>query len=237
MDIRQFIAFPPEEIANTENKVPALLIYGFNIFAKCLVSALLTEASIKPRHAESVGIAAAQIFSMESFIYKGIHLSDILWAKYRVVCPALWGFNGDVNTEEGKRALGWWREEANGPFIGEQAHLDRMTALGAGFGAITLRNFGKSARRNPFPNIIFWKSISKILAIPPSQLTDTQITLLHNMLRFSGERILTFFGQFGLALLRRAIIKLPAAFERQTMPVNQLKVLKETYERDYNIKL
>lgn len=112
-----------------------------------------------------------------------------------------------------------------------------MTALGAGFGALTLRNFGKSARRNPFPNIIFWTSISKILAIPPGQMTDTQITLLHNMLHYTGGRILIFFGQIGLALLRRAIITLPATLERQTMPVNQLKLLKETYGRDYHIKL
>lgn len=237
VDIRRFLAYPPKEIADSEHKVPALLIYGLNIFAKCLISALITEASINPAHAESIGIVAAQIFSMDSFIYQGIHMSDILWAKYRVVCPALWGFNGDDKTEEGKLALGWWREEASGPFIADQAHLDRMTALGAGFSAITLRNFGKSARRNPFPNIIFWDSINKILAIPAAEMRDTQITLLHTMLRFSGERILTFFGRFGLSLLQRAIIKLPAALERQTMSVHQLKVLRETYLRDFNIWL
>lgn len=237
VDIRQFIAFPPDEIANSENKVPALLIYGLNILAKCLISALITEASINPAHAEPIGIVAAQIFSMDAFMYKGIHMSDILWAKYRVVCPALWGFTGNEKTDTGRRALGWWREEANGPFISEQAHLDRMTALGAGFSSLTLRNFGRTSRRNPFPNTMFWTSINKVLAIPASEIQDTQVTLLQSMLRSSEERILTFFGHIGLALLRKAIVDLPSALQRKTMPVNQLKLLQETYLRDKNIVL
>ena len=235
VDIRQFIAFPPPEIAAEENKVPVMLIYGLNIFAKCLVSALITEASINPAHAEPIGIVAAQIFSLDAFMYKGIHMSDILWAKYRVVCPALWGFTGSEKTEAGRKALGWWREEAGGPFISEQAHLDRMTALGAGFSSLTLRNFGKAQRRNPFPNTIFWTSIQKILSISPAEMQDTQITLLQSMLKSSEERVFTFFGQFGLVILRKAIVELPAALPRKTMPVTQLKLLQETYMRSKNV--
>ncbi|KAJ5578016.1 uncharacterized protein N7459_006980 [Penicillium hispanicum] len=237
VDVSQFIAFPPQEIAQSENKAPALLIYGLNIFAKSLVSALVTEASINPGHAEPIGILAAQIFSMDAFMYKGIHMSDILWAKYRVVCPALWGFTGNEKTEAGRRALGWWREEAGGPFVSEQTHLDRMTALGAGYAAITLRNFGRTQRRNPFPNTMFWNSMQKILSIPPVELQDTQITLLQTMLKNSAERILGFFGQIGLVLLRRAVVDLPAALPRQSMCVNQLKLLREIYAKDKNIIL
>lgn len=232
------MAFPPPEIANSEdNKAPALLIYGLNIFAKALISALITEASINPGHAEPVGIVAAQIFSMDAFMYKGIHMSDILWAKYRVVCPALWGFTGDEKTNAGRRALGWWRDEAGGPFVSDQAHADRMTALGAGYAALSLRNFGKTQRRNPFPNTMFWTSLTKILAIPPGEMQETQVTLLGSMLRSSGERILGFFGQFGLLLMRRAIVDLPEALPNKTMGVNQLKLLRELYQREKNIDL
>jgi nucleoporin GLE1 len=237
VDIRQFLAFPPEEIASSENKVPALLIYGLNIFAKCLISALVTEASIQPAHAEPVGILAAQIFSTETFMYKGVHMSDIMWAKYRVVCPALWGFTGREDTESGRRAIGWWRTESGGPFVTEQTHLDRMTALGAGFAALTLRNFGKTTRRNPFPNTMFWHSLQKILSLPPSEILDTQVTILQSMLRNSGDRILGFFGQIGLVLVRKAVVDLPPTLNRTTMPVNQLKLVKELYYREHNILL
>lgn len=237
VDIKEFIVCPPDEIANSENKVPALLIYGFNMFAKALVSVLINEASIKPEHAEPIGILAAQIFSMDMFVFKGIHLSDILWAKYRVVCPALWGFTGNEKTDAGRKALGWWREEPGGPFVNEQTHLDRMTALGAGYAALTLRNFGKTQRRNPFPNSMLWKTLTTLLAIPPSELQNTQITLLYTMLRSSGERIVGFWGQYGLLLLRKAIVELPTKLARNTIIVTQLKVLRDTYKRDLNLAI
>ncbi|KAL2871974.1 putative RNA export mediator Gle1 [Aspergillus lucknowensis] len=238
VDIRQFIAFPPEDITKSDDsKVPALLIYAMNILAKSLISSLITEASINQGHAEPIGIMAAQIFSMDAFVYKGHHMVDILWAKYRVVCPALWGFSGNEKTEAGRLALGWWREAPDGPFISEQGHADRMTALGAGFAALTLRNFGKTARKNPFPNTLFWISMHKILSIPPSEIQETHVTLLSAMLRSSAERIVGFFGHIGLALMRRAIVDLPNSLPKQSMAVNQLKLLRDLYKREKNIIL
>ncbi|KAJ5135697.1 uncharacterized protein N7515_004975 [Penicillium bovifimosum] len=237
VDIRKFIAFPPEEIANSENKVPAMLIYGLNIFAKSLVSSLLAEASIKHSHAEPIGIVAAQIFSFDIFTYKGIHMSDIMLAKYRVVCPALWGFTGNDKTEGGRRVLGWWRSADTGSWIPESAHMDRMTALGAGFAAITLRSFAKSPRQNPFPNTMFWATLHKILAIPPAELQETQVALLAALLRSSGERIIGFFGQYGVALMRYAIVDLPRKLQRETMAVTQLSTLRDLYLREKNVLL
>lgn len=236
VDIRQFLAFPPEHIANADNaNVPALLIYGFNVLAKCIISSLLTEASLHPSHAEPIGIVAAQIFSSESFLYRGHPMSDILWAKYRVICPALWGFYGNEKTPEGRRAIGWWRDGKDGPFIPEQGHIDRMTALGAGFSALTLRNFGKTNRKNPFPNTIFWHSMHKILSIPTAEVQETHFTLLASVLRSAPERVLGFFGVSGLAMLRKAITDLPNSRKHQTMAVHELRLLRELYWREKNI--
>ncbi|EAU38979.1 conserved hypothetical protein [Aspergillus terreus NIH2624] len=236
VNICDYLAFPPPEIANSgDTQVPAMLIYGLNIFSKSLISALLTEASLNQGHAEPVGIVAAQIFSMDAFIYKGCPMVDILWAKYRVVCPALWGFYGNEKTEGGRRALAWWRESPDGPYISEQGHADRMTALGAGFASITLRNFGKTPRKNPFPNHLFWFAMHKILSIPVDEIQETHVILLSAMLKSSAERIFGFFGHIGLGLMRRAIVDLPNALPRQSMGVNQLKLLKDLYKREKNI--
>lgn len=237
VDIAKFIAFPSQELATEENKVPAMLIYGLNVFSKSLISSLLAEAAIKQSHAEPIGIIAAQIFSFDIFTYKGLHMSDILWAKYRVVCPALWGFTGNDKTEGGRRTLGWWRLPDTKDWITEQNHMDRMTALGAGFAAITLRNFGKTTRQNPFPNTMFWTTMSKILAIPPAELQETQIALLAALLRSSGERIMGFFGQYGLALMHYAIVELPRKVQRESMALTQLTTLKELYMREKNIAI
>lgn len=164
-------------------------------------------------------------------------MSDLLWAKYRVVCPALWGFYGDEKTADGKRALGWWRESPDGPFVNEQAHVDRMTALGAGFAAITLRNFGRTNRRNPFPNDIFWHCLQKMVSIPISDIQDTHVLLLASALRAAPERIFGFFGQVGLGLLRRAIVDIPAGLGRTSMGLHQLTLLKEQYYREKHIMI
>ncbi|KAL4790258.1 hypothetical protein BDV19DRAFT_342724 [Aspergillus venezuelensis] len=236
VNIREFIAFPPEEIANSDtDKVPALMIYALNILAKSLIASLLNEASLNSGHAEPIGIVAAQIFSSAEFIYKGVHMVDILWAKYRVVCPALWGFNGNDKTEAGRRALGWKRDPSTGQHVRDQTHAERMNALGAGFAALTLRNFGRAKRRNPFPNTLFWYSMHKILTIPPSEIHETQVVLLVAMLRSSAERIACFFGHIGLALMRRAIVDLPASLPHKITGITQLTMLKDTYKRDKNI--
>lgn len=110
-----------------------------------------------------------------------------------------------------------------------------MTALGAGYAALTLRNFGKTPRKNPFPNQMFWYSMYKILSIPPDQLQETHISLLASMLRSSAERIVGFFGHVGLALMRKAIVDIPNTVPRQTMSVNQLRLLKDLYIREKSI--
>lgn len=230
------MAFPPAEIANSDdNKVPALLIYALNIFSKALIAGLLQEAGINIGHAEPIGIVAAQIFSLDAFVYKGHHMVDILLAKYRVFCPALWGFCGSEQTEGGRRAVGWRRDGPDGPWLSEQAHAERMTALGAGYAALTLRNFGKTTRKNPFPNTMFWQSMHKILSIPVDQIQDTHITLLTAMLKTSAERVVGFFGHVGLALMRLAIVDLPSQLPKETMSVKQLKLLKDLYQREKNI--
>ena len=232
VDIRQFIAFPPEHIQQSECPVPSLLIYCFNILSKCLIASLLTEASVNPLHAEPVGIVAAQLFSMDPFVYQGVPMSDILWAKYRVRCPALWGRYGDEKTESGRQAVGWWRTEPGGPYISELEHADRMTALGAGFSALTLRNFGRTRRANPFPNYLFWHTLYKLTSVPSEAIQDTHVILVGAMLRSSAERVVAFFGHVGLAALRWVIVGLPKTLPRQTTAVNQLKLLKDLYLRE-----
>jgi nucleoporin GLE1 len=236
VDVRKFIAFPSKDIANSnDTQVPAMLIYILNIFSKNLIAHLVTEAGINPGYAEPIGIVAAQFFSIDTFMYRGSPMVDILWAKYRVVCPALWGFYGDESTVEGKFAVGWRRVEPGGPFIKEQAHAERMTGLGAGFAALTLRNFGKTTRQNPFPNTLFWQAMHRIVTLPATELQDTHYYLLNALLRNSAERIVGFFGHIGLAAIRIAIVDLPNDAPKQSTAINTLRLLRELYRQEKSI--
>ena len=239
VDVRQFIAFPPSHITEAnpnDTQVPALMVYLLNIFSKAVIAQLIAEAGITPKYAEPLGILTAQIFSNDAFIYRGVSMIDVLLAKYHVVCPVLWGFYGSEKTDAGKDAVGWWRtERPNGEFIARQTHEERMNGLGAGFAAIALRNFSKTPRQNPYPNRNFWQALSYILNVPPAEVQDTHLVILTAMLRASAERIVRFWGDLGLAALKRAIVTFPASLPQKSTASRSLELLRDIYAREKNI--
>ncbi|KAG5295169.1 RNA export mediator Gle1 [Histoplasma ohiense] len=243
VDIREFLAFPPQYLAastnEAETKAPALLLYLLNIFSKAIIAQLIAEAGITPKYAEPLGVLTAQIFSMESFTYSGISMIDVLLAKYHAICPVLWGFYGNEATDVGKEAIGWWRERDDGRrFIPPQTHEERMIGLGAGFAAISLRNFSKTTRKNPMPNTHFWRACANILNVPPGEVQDTHLLVLSALLRHSALRIVGFWGDVGLALLRAAVVEFPAGLgERKSAARASVEILRDVFVREKCILL
>lgn len=207
IDVALYLATPPFQAADTQ--FSALLIYLLNIFAKAIISQFIDEAGVKPQMADSVGTAASHIFAVDNFRWKNVSLIDILLAKYHVVCPVLFGIYGDERTTQGKQRLGWSREDEVGRFIPEQRHFERMTGLGAGFAAISLRNYEKANARNPYPDYHYWQALARITNLRPSQITQTHFVVLKGMIQNSEERFLLFFGDAAVAALRLALIELP----------------------------
>ncbi|KAI9849067.1 MAG: hypothetical protein M1838_000297 [Thelocarpon superellum] len=215
VDVRQFLvasSSDPGDVASggSDGTLPGLLVYLINIFAKAIIAQFISEASVSPKAADPVGIVAVQIFASNDFRWRGRSLIDIMMAKFHVVCPVLWGVNGDERTAAGKARLGWWREETDGPWVSEQRHNERMTGLGAGFAAIALRNFAKSKLRNPYPNIRYWQALQCIVSVPPPQATSTHFVVLKAMVENYENRFLELYGSAAKAALRKALVDFPA---------------------------
>lgn len=176
---------------------------------------------------------------MESFTYSGISMIDVLLAKYHAICPVLWGFYGNEATDVGKEAIGWWRERDDSRrFIPPQTHEERMIGLGAGFAAISLRNFSKTTRKNPMPNTHFWRACANILNVPPGEVQDTHLLVLSALLRHSALRIVGFWGDVGLALLRAAVVEFPAGLgERKSAARASVEILRDVFVREKCILL
>lgn len=147
------------------------------------------------------------VFARPNYLFNGQSLIDILWAKYHKYCPVLFGIDGSERTKEGRMRLGWQIDKDTNSFVREQEHYDRMTGLGAGFAALTLRDFSKSKNANPAPNRIYWQSLARILNTPQPQVTH--FVLLKAMIENAVARILSLFGGAGLAALRQALILFP----------------------------
>ena len=232
VNVSTYLFKAPSNILNTMG--PGLLLYLLNIFAKSVINQFLSEAAVQPKLADSIGIIASSIFAQSELQWNGIPLIDILLAKFHAACPVLFGIYGPDTTIVGKTRLGWKKEE--GRFVTDQRHSERMTGLGAGFAAITLRNYGKSKLENPLPPMHYWQSVARIVNTPPDQVTTTHYLVLKAMIEHNEDRILQFFGDAGMALLRKAVVDFPAQSRiSDSVAARALALLRDIFAKEANL--
>ena len=218
---------PEEGAPNNDATLPSLFIYLLNICAKGIINQFINEGGANPKAADPVGVFAAHIFSTKEFQWRGKSLIDILIAKFRVVCPVLFGLRGNDKTERGRIALGWKKD---GPsWVSEQNHNDRMTGLGAGFAALSLRDFSKTTKSNPYPPTHYWQALAGILNTPANETSNTQYVVLRSMIEGHEQRFLNFYGNAALAALRLALVEFPKKAPATATAAGSLRALTEVF--------
>ncbi|PHH53686.1 Nucleoporin GLE1 [Ceratocystis fimbriata CBS 114723] len=211
VDVKDYVAEAPQTVSDTDvhkgDQMPSLFLYLLNIFSKSVISQFINECGANPKAADPIGVLFSQIFSDKDYHWRGRSLADIMLAKLRVTCPVLFGIRGNERIPAGREAIGWRRD---GPdFIPEQAHWNRMAGLGAGFGAITLRDFSKTTRATPTPPTMYWATLAALVNTPVEQVSATQLVVLKSIIDGHTSRFLLFYGSAGLAALRVALIEFP----------------------------
>ncbi|KAK5167975.1 uncharacterized protein LTR77_006542 [Saxophila tyrrhenica] len=193
--------------ANTQG--PACLLFLLNHFVKNIINQLVVGSGDDLKAADSIGVLAVTIFARPQYLFNGQSLIDLLWAKYHKACPVLFGISGNERTRDGRIRLGWLMEPGSNTFIAQQQHYERMSGLGAGFAAITLRDFSRSKNANPAPNRLYWESLARITNTPAQATTPTHFIVLKGMVSNYVPRIINTFGSAGIAALRHALILFP----------------------------
>ncbi len=159
--------------------------------------------------------------------------------------PVLFGVSGSERTAAGKLRLGWRREflrdgDPQKSFISEVKQWDRVLGLGAGYASIALRNFSKTTLQNPWPPYQFWESLSYIANTPPAEVQPTHLLLLKNMLENGVDRFVQFFGDEGVAAMRKALIDLPHQMSpelQKSSAAQSVVILLESWKKDKNFRL
>ncbi|KAI0118529.1 GLE1-domain-containing protein [Hypoxylon sp. NC0597] len=226
---------PVEGALHNEPQLPSLFIYLLNHFAKAVINQFINECGAQPKSADPIGVLTVLIFSRDVYLWRGKTLIDILMAKLRVVCPVLFGYNGSEKMEQGRARLGWKKTPAG--WIPEQQHIDRMKGLGAGYAAISLRNFANSKNSNPWPPSKYWTAMAKIVNTPPADISDTQCIVLRSMIESSEEKFIQFYGNAAVAALRKALVDFPNKAAEKTPGVSGLQVLAQILKRDMGLEL
>lgn len=240
VDVSRFVALPREpataqDVQNNDAALPSLFVYLMNICAKGIISQFINECGANPKAADPIGVFTAQVFSHKDFSWRGQSLIDILLAKFRVVCPVLFGSNGNDKMERGRLALGWRKD---GPsYISEQNHNDRMAGLGAGFASISLRDFSKASKTNPYPPTHYWKAFSSIVNTPGPEISDTQLVVLRSMIDGHEHRFLNFYGNAAVAALQLALVEFPNRAPAHSSAAGSLRALAEILRSDGGLAL
>ena len=236
VDVPMFMANPPSGISTT--KGPALLIYLLNIFAKALIAQFINEASIVSTAADPIGVVGSQIFASSEFRWNSLSLVDILIAKYHFVCPVLFGIYGNEETNQGRYRSGWIKENKGSEhWISEQKHFERMTGLGSGYAAISLRNYDKSRLQNPYPVHNFWRSLAAIINTSPQEASSTHFTVLKALIENNETRILDFFGNAGRLALKKALIDFPRESDSKSVSAKSIAMLPDIWRKDKKLFL
>ncbi|OAA72264.1 GLE1-like protein [Cordyceps fumosorosea ARSEF 2679] len=216
---------PVEGAAHNDDTLPALFIYLVNICAKAIINQFINECGANPKAADPIGIFTAHVFSMPEFLWRGASLIDILMAKFRITCPVLFGLSGSDKTERGRLALGWRKD---GPaWITEQSHNDRMAGLAAGYAAVSLRDFSRSSKKNPYPPSHYWTTLAGIVNCPAGQTSNTQYIVVRYLIDGHEQRFFNFFGNAALAALRLALVEFPKRAPGNSPAAGSLQALAE----------
>lgn len=218
-------------------QAPALFVYLLNHFAKAVIAQFIKEAAVSPTIADPIGTAAVNVFARDEHLVNGISLIDILVAKFHRVCPPLFGIYGSESTDQGRERLGWWRELPGGPWVSTQMHQDRMTGLGAGYAAISLRNFESSRMTNPYPPYHYWRTLTGILNVPGGQVTDTHLVVLRALLANSESRFLMAYGESAKQLMQFAVHEYPKRAAKDSVAATLLSNLGNTWKKDKKLYL
>lgn len=227
---------PVQGATRNEPQLPSLFLYLINIFAKAAIKQFIVEGGANPETADPIGVMVAFTFSDAEFHWRGASLIDILIAKFRIVCPVLFGYRGSEKTEQGRARLGWWKDES-GRWIDDQSHMNRMMGLGSGFAAISLRKFGKSSKKNPYPPRNYWTAMAKIVNTPSAEISNTQCLVLKAMIENYEQRFIEFYGTAAIAALKTALIDFPARAPTKSSAVSSLEVVAQLLKRSTGLSL
>ncbi|XXH00471.1 hypothetical protein Hte_006816 [Hypoxylon texense] len=228
---------PVQGALRNDPQLPSLFLYLLNQFSKAVINQFINECGAQPKSADPIGVMTAMIFSKEAYLWRGKTLIDILMAKFRVVCPVLFGYRGSEKTDQGRVRLGWKRNKTSGGWIPEQQHTDRMKGLGAGYAAIALRNFSSSKNTNPWPPTHYWTCMARIVNTPGAEISNTQCVVLRAIIEENEDRFIQFYGSAAIAALRKALVEFPERAVDRTPGVSGLAVMAQILKRDIGLEL
>lgn len=205
IDIRPYLV--SHQITNdADAQYPQLLLYLWIVFEKNLVKQWAHEAPKEDgRIITQLSLIAASLYLDTKYMCAGsVPMVDTLIAKLHRACPVLFGIRG--NTTTNRAGLGLDKINLNDD-AEQNAYVQRMTGIGAGYAALTHKKFPQKPPAIPISE--YWRAVVLICNTPAEHLYPAHFNTLQGLLRDNVKKFLSTYGVAAKAVLRRATFDLP----------------------------
>ncbi|ODQ67581.1 GLE1-domain-containing protein, partial [Nadsonia fulvescens var. elongata DSM 6958] len=166
-----------------------------NFMAKAIVNQAETEVIVNIQAANAIGILATHMMSN----YTGF--KDILLARIIKKCPYLVGYTCNIDTEEGRRRMGWKYLENANKWEDETAYAERMGGICGIWSVVTQVRFGPTSNVHPYPISNSWKMLARQVDTPTEKLTNAHFCVVAAWWDISASKFLMAFGRQGDKLM------------------------------------
>lgn len=183
-----------EEIIQASKEIATTVYYWIlNFLSKAIIKQAETEVT--------VNLYSAYPLAMVSVFLMSNHpdLVDILLARFAKKCPYTIPYlNYNKNTEEGKKALGFYRLK-NGNYEEETSYTERQCGIFAVFSAIMQTQYVP----NYLPICFGWTLLAKLLNESPS--SETVFAIISTFIDVAGNAFMKHYGLQADKLIRLAV--------------------------------
>lgn len=180
-----------------ENSNPLIYQFLLNLYAKLLIEQSESEANVKLQNA--LPLAMLTVLLWADFP----EIGDFVIPRFIKKCPQLIGYYCSINTEDGRKLMGWKKDEDTGKYESQDKYMGRLAGICAVWACMTQ---SKLAQDIPHPYNMghSWKFMARMLNKPHEEVTQVDHCLVAAWWDMTALRFSEAFGKQGLKVLELA---------------------------------
>ncbi|KAK9481105.1 GLE1-like protein-domain-containing protein [Lipomyces japonicus] len=199
-----------------------------NFLSKAIVSQAETETIVQPMTAFPLGSLAIYMMTQHDM------LRDLLIARFVKKCPYVIGYTCSIDTEEGRKRMGYKRIEEK--WEDDAMYSERMGGIGSVWAVLTQMSNEAPNAKFPYPLYESWTYVSRSLNLRPEELTNAHYTVMGAWLEMAGRRFLETYSVQAVKLLKLIVHAWPEQRVNDHFPgALRLTILGEQWQREGTI--
>lgn len=204
--------------------------WTLNQFAKIVVQQGERETNVDGRMSVPVGMVTTIIWASHPDFGK------YLLARFVKKCPQVIGWQCPINTEQGRKRMGWRRPDGE-RWESEVAYSERIGGMVSVWAVITQSKMNeKTTLKHPYPISHSWVFLARQMNRPVDNVMNSDFSAVAAWWDVAALRFLEYFGKQGEKMLKAACETWVRSAEgKKFAAANRLRLLGEDWKREGKI--